>query len=133
VWGWTYLPSPVAAGMVREVAEIFVETYLQLIFQQPLVEPGTAEHQLAQPVDETFVLVHEGFVTELHEVLSEGAHGVVEGAGGDQLHEVGALVVVERTRIYEVELHRGRLDPLCEIHVVESEAEASELEDVILT
>jgi hypothetical protein len=119
------------AGMVGEAATLLVEPHVELLIEETLVEPCPPEHQLPQPVDETLVLVHEGFVPEAYKVFPQSTHWEMEGTGGDQLHKIGALVVVEAAGFHEVKLRRRRLDTLREINGVEAEAKTTELKDVV--
>ena len=97
-----------------------------------MVEPGAAEHELAEPVDERLA-VHEGQALPVaHEVAPELAARIVDQAVGGQLDEVLGLLLVELVVVDETELVRGRGHALAEVVRVEAEAEAEELDhDVV--
>ena len=79
---------------VDERARLVVERHLQLPFDEAQIEPGAAEHQLAQPVHEALTVECEHLVAALKKILAQRADRELDAAARDQLHQVGALVLV---------------------------------------
>src|SRR5215210_1217516 len=117
---------------IGEVRLRIVPRDLQQPLLDALVEPGAAEDQLPQPVDEGLA-AHERDVLPLpDEVLPEPAARLRDASVGGQLDEVARLVVVELVPCDQPELDAGRGDPLLEVGRVEAEPVAQELDLVVL-
>ena len=117
---------------VGELGGVLVPGDLEQALLHAVVEPGAAEHELAQPVDERLAVDEREALPVAHEVPPEGAARLVDPPLGGELDEVGGLVLVEVVRLDEAELDRGRGDPLLEVVGVEAEAVAEELDDVVV-
>jgi hypothetical protein len=124
-------PRPVPRGEVGELPVLILERDLELAFYEPQVQPGAAEHQLAEPVHQAFAVQGEDIVDMLEQVLAERADGKLDDPARDQLHEVGALVVAEQPGFHKAKLHRSHLHSLSEIDAVEPVAETAEFQDVV--
>ncbi len=97
-----------------------------------MVEPGAAEDQLAEPVDERLAL-HERYPLPVpEEVDAEAALRLDDAAVGDEFDEIGGLVLVEVVRVDERELDRGGGDALLEVLGVELEPVPEELDDEVV-
>ena len=90
-----------------------------------------AEHQLAEPVHQAFAMKGEDILAVLEQVLAERADREFDDSAGNQLHQVGALVVAEQAGLHETKLHRRHLHSLSEVNAVESVTEAAEFQDVV--
>jgi hypothetical protein len=97
-----------------------------------LVEPGPAEDEFPQPVDERLTVDESQYLPVPDQVAAETAPGLVDAAVGRQLDEVGRLVVVQIVVLDEPELDRGRRHALLEIGRVESKSVTKELDHVVL-
>jgi hypothetical protein len=97
-----------------------------------MVEPGAAEDELAQPVDQRLPLQQADALPVPHEVTPQRAARLRYAAVGGELDEIGGLLVIEVVRLDHPEPHRGARDPLFEIERVEAEAVAEELDHVVL-
>ena len=96
--------APAAARVaVGEVRLVVVPGDLEQAFLDAVVEPGAAEDELAQPVDERLALHERELLPVANEVAAERAPGLPDPPAGGQLDQVGRLVVVEL-----VCLQRGR-------------------------
>ena len=71
-------------------------------------------------------------IAALQQILAQRTHGELDGARGGQLHEVGALVVLQRPWFDEPEFFGRHLGTLGEVDAVVAVPEAAELKDVIL-
>jgi hypothetical protein len=121
----------VAIGLnVSEGVGPLVEDDVELAFLDPLVEPGAAEDESADPVDEALVGAADELEPVRVDVLAEGRGRFADLAVDGELDEVVELLGVEPGG-REVELHGGLLDALGEVGLVECEAELSVLENVV--
>jgi single-stranded-DNA-specific exonuclease len=117
---------------VAELGYLVVPVHLEQVVLDALIEPGAAEDELPQPVDERLV-VHEGQPFPVaDEVAAELAPRLGDDPVRGELHEVGGLVRVEFPRLDEAEPHGRGVDPLLEVDDVEAEAVAKELDDEIV-
>ncbi len=85
-----------------------------------------SDKYVLSPTDAAFSLT-QGIVNH---VRAEGRGGLADLAVDGQLEQVEQLLGLE-TVIHEVELHRGLLDPLGEVLLVEREAKLAVLEHVV--
>ena len=97
-----------------------------------MVEPGAAEDELLQPVDERLALDEGDVLPVANEVAAERAAGLLDRVPLHELDQVGRLVVVELVPSEEAELDGGCRDALLEVVRVEAEAVAEELDDVVV-
>ena len=97
-----------------------------------MIQPGAAEDELPQPVDERLALDERHALPVPHEVAAEAAAGLRDHPVGGKLHEILGLLLVELVPVEQPELHGGGGDALLEIPRVEAETEAEELDDVVL-
>src|ERR1700760_2081811 len=107
-----------------------VEDDVELALLDPLVEPGAAEDEAPDPVDEAAVGGTDEVLPVLVDVFPEGGAGLGDLAADREVEEVVDLLLAQ-SLVDEGELHRGLLDPLGEILLVEREAELSVLQYVI--
>jgi hypothetical protein len=109
---------------------LVVEDELELALLDALVEPGAAENQAAQPVDERpvgrAVQAGPGSV----DVLAQGGGGVDDLAVHREVDQVLALLVLEGS-VDKAEPDGGQLDALGEVTLVEREAQLAVLEHVV--
>ena len=117
---------------VRELAAVLVPGDLEQPLLDAVVEVGTAEDELAQPVDERLPVDERQTLPVPDEVRAERASRLGDAAVGRQLDEVGDLLGVEVVRWDEAELHRRRGHPLLEVLLAEREVVAEELERVVV-
>ena len=97
-----------------------------------MVEPGAAEDELAQPVDERLALQQADALPVPHEIPAERAPRLGDPAVGRELDEIGRLLVVEVVRADQSEPDGSGGDALFEVVGVEAEAVAEELDDVLV-
>ena len=107
-----------------------VEDDVELTLLDPLVEPGTAEDEAPEPVHEAAVGGPDELGPVLVDVLAERRGRLADLAVDGELEQVVELVALEPA-VDEVKLHRGLLDPLSEVMLVEGEAQLPVLEDVV--
>src|SRR5882757_8234885 len=120
-----------AVGLdVTEALGALVEDDVELALLDPLIEPGAAEDEAADPVDEAAVGRTDEVLPVLVDVLTEGGAGLGDLAADREVEKVVELLLAEALAD-EGQLHRGLLDPLGEILLVEREAELSVLQYVI--
>ncbi len=100
---------------VGELGAVVVPDDLEQALLDAVVEPGAAEDELAQPVDERLALDEGDTLPVANEVAAERAAGLVDAALRRQLDEVGRLVVVQLVRLEQPELDGGGGDPLLEV------------------
>src|SRR5262249_45300171 len=117
---------------VHEGVGVHVELDVELALLDALVEPGGAEDEAAQPVDEAAVAGADELGPAVVDVLAEGGRRLLDLAVDAERHEVLELWVVEPPGD-EAELVRGLLAALAEVALVEGEAELSVLEDEVLS
>ncbi len=98
-----------------------------------MIEPGAAEDELPQPVHERLAAEHRDLVPAPVQVATERrARRRREAPGRRELHQIGALVIVQVAGVDELELDCGGRDALGEILRREPEAMTDELEvDVV--
>ena len=94
---------------------MLVPRHLEQAFLDTVVEPGAAEDQLAQPVDERLAVDERDALPVADEVAAERASRLLDPALGRELDEVVRLVVVELVRLDEAELDGRAGDPLLEV------------------
>src|ERR1700742_4988768 len=112
-----------AVGLdVAEGLGALVEDDVELTLLDPLVEPGAAEDEAADPVDEAAVGGTDQVLPVLVDVFAEGGGGLGDLAADREVEEVVDLVLVEPLAD-EFELHGRLLDALREVLLVEGEAE----------
>src|SRR6201989_3216994 len=120
-----------AGGLdVAERLGALVEDDVQLALLDPLVEPGAAEDEAADPVDEAAVGGTDEVLPVLVDVLAEGGAGLGDLAADREVEQVVELLLAQPLAD-EGQLHRGLLDPLGEVLLVEREAELSVLQHVV--
>ena len=97
-----------------------------------VVEPGAAEDELPQPVDERLAADERDALPVAREVAAEPRLGILDHALRGERDEVARLLLVELVRLDEPELDRGGDHALLEVAGVEGEAVAEELDDVVV-
>src|SRR6185295_9346939 len=115
---------------VAEGLRALVEDDIELTLLHPLVEPGAAEDEPAQPVHEAAVCRADQVIPVLVYVLAEARAGLGDLAADGEVEQIVELLGAEAL-VDEAELHRGLLDPLPEVLLVEGEAQLAVLEHVI--
>src|ERR1700760_2634874 len=121
------------AAVRLDVAEglgALVEDDVELTLLDPLVEPGAAEDEPADPVDEAAVGGTDQVLPILVDVFAEGGAGLGDLAADREVEEIVELLLGQPLAD-EVQLHRRLLDALSEVLLVESEAELSVLQHVV--
>src|ERR1700749_572227 len=104
-----------AVGLhVAEGLRALVEDDVELTLLDPLVEPGAAEDEGPDPVDEAAVGGTDQVLPVLVDVLPEGGTGLGDLAAHREGEEVVDLLLGQPLAD-EVQLHRGLLDALCEV------------------
>ena len=122
-----------AAGMlVGELGLDVVPDDLERAALDLVVEPGAAEDELAQPVDERLAADERDALPVAREVAAEPRLGILDQPLRRERDEVARLLLVELVRLDEPELDRRRDHALLEVEGVEGEAEAEELDDVLV-
>src|SRR6201996_7386826 len=120
-----------AVGLdVAEGLGALVEDDVELTLLDPLVEPSAAEDEAADPVDETAVGGTDQVLPVLVDVFAEGGAGLGDLAADREVEQIVDLLLAQPL-VDEGQLHRGLLDPLGKILLVEREAELSVLQYVI--
>src|ERR1700742_352030 len=120
-----------AVGLdVAEGLGALVEDDVELALLDPLVEPGAAEDEAADPVDQAAGGGTDQGLPGLVDVFAEGGAGLGDLAADREVEKVVELVSGEPL-VDEGQLHRRLLDPLGEVFLVEREAELSVLQYVI--
>src|ERR1700709_1163795 len=115
---------------VAESLGALVEDDVELTLLDPLVEPGAAEDEAPDPVDEATVGGTDQVLPVLVDVFPEGRAGLGDLAAHREVEEVVDLLLGQPLAD-EVQLHRRLLDALSEVLLVEREAELSVLQYVI--
>src|SRR5581483_1539065 len=118
---------------VGELGGVVVPGDLEQAFLDAMVEPGAAEDQLAQPVDERFALDEGNALPVPNEIPAERAPRLVDSTFRGQLDQVGRLVVVELVRFQQPELDGGCRHALLEVGPVEAEPVPEKLDDVVVS
>src|SRR5215475_186295 len=120
----------VAAGLeVRELGGRVVPRHVEPAVLDAGIEPGAAEDELAQPVDERLAVHERQPLPVAHQIAPELAARLFDQPVGRELDEVVCLLVVELVVDDQPQPVRGGADALREVGVVEAEAEAEELDD----
>ena len=117
---------------VAELAFLLVPVHLEQALLDAVVEPGAAEDELAEPVDERLSLDERDALPVAHDVPAEVASRLLDPAVGRQLDEVVDLLRIELVAAYQPEPDRRRSDALLEVVGVEAEPIAQELDDVVV-
>ena len=117
---------------VVEVARVLVPAHLEEVFLHSVIEPGTAEDELSEPVHERLAVHERDPLPVADDVVPQQAPRLRDPALGSELDEIGGLLRVEVTGLDEAELHGGGADPLLEVNRVEAEPIAEELDDVLV-
>ena len=117
---------------VAELRLHLVPVHVQQPLLDPVVEPGAAEDELPDPVDERLALHERELLPVADEVPPERAPRLFDPPVGRELDQVARLVVVQVVAVDEPELHGCRGHPLLEILRVEGEPVAEELDHVVL-
>src|SRR4051794_9792600 len=116
---------------VAEGLRAVAEDDVQLALLDPLVQPGGAEHEPAQPVHERAVRRPDDVRPAVVDVLAEAGRRVLHLAVDRQVDEVLELGRLEAPGD-EPELDRRLLDALGEVALVEREAQLPVFEHVVL-
>src|SRR5205814_436626 len=98
--------------VVLEVGVALVERDLELPLLHALVEPGAAEDELLQPVDQRLALDEGDLGPMANEVAAELAAGLLDRVPLGELDQVGRLVAVELVPLQQAELDGGCRDAL---------------------
>ena len=117
---------------VAELAFLLVPVHLEQPFLDAVVEPGAAEDELPEPVDERLALDERELLPVAHEVAAQRAPRLIDPSVGRQLHEVLDLVLVQVVALDEPELDSRRRHALLEVAGVEGEPVPEELDHVVL-
>jgi len=99
--------APAARVAIGELGDLLVPDDLEQSLLDTMVEPGAAEDQLAQPVDERFALDEGDVLPVANEIAAERRAGLFDRVPLDELDQVGRLVVVELVPSDEAELDGG--------------------------
>src|SRR5262249_51461657 len=97
-----------------------------------VIEPGAAEDELAEPVDERLAADERHPLPVAREVAAESRFRLLDHALRGERDEVGGLLLVELVRLDESELHGRGDDALLEIEGVEGEPVPEKLDDVVV-
>ena len=117
---------------VAEIAGVVLPRHVQQSFLDAVVEPGTPEDELAQPVHERLLLDERHVLPVPDEVDPEPAPRVHDPSVGDQLDEICRFVRVQVVGGDELEPHRRSRDTLREVVGAELEAMAEELDHEVV-
>ncbi len=107
-----------------------VEGDVQFAFLDPLVEPGAAEDEPAQPVDETLVAGSGQVLPVMGDVDAQFRARLLDLAGNGQMEQVIELGEGQAGS-HETEPHCGLFDSLAEVPFVEREPEIAVLEHIV--
>src|SRR5262245_34417583 len=97
-----------------------------------VIEPGAAEDELAEPVDERLAADERHPLPVAREVAAEARFRLLDHALRGERDEVGGLLLVELVCLDESELHGRCDDALLEIEGVEGEPVPEKLDDVVV-
>jgi single-stranded-DNA-specific exonuclease len=97
-----------------------------------VVEPRAPEDQFSEPVHERFIPHDCNALPVANEITAELAPRLCDSPVCGQLDEIIGLFFLELAELDEAELHGCRAHPLLEIRLVEAEAVAEELDDVVV-
>src|SRR6185369_7060140 len=123
----------VAVGLdVGEALLVGLEAHVELALLHALVQPGRAEDEPPQPVDQRPIARPDQLGPAVVDVLAQRAGGILDLAVDGEVHEVLELRVVEPAAD-EPELQRGLLAALGEVTLVERESKLSVLEDEVVS
>jgi single-stranded-DNA-specific exonuclease RecJ len=117
---------------IAKLGALLVPIHVQQAELHALIEPGTAEDQLAQPVDERLAVDGRQRLPVPDEIAAELASRLVDPLVGRELDEISGLVLVEIVAFDESELHRRADHAFLEILGVESEPVAEKLDHVVV-
>ncbi len=123
----------ILAAVRLDVAEglgALVEDDVELPLLDALVEPGAAEDEPAQPVDEAAVGGADQLLPVLVDVLAESGAGLGDLAADGEVEEVVELLLAEALGD-EAEFHCRLLDALPEVLLVEGKAQLAVLQNVV--
>src|SRR5918997_1776784 len=112
---------------VPEGVGVLVEDHLELALHHALVEPGAAEDEPADPVDERALRGAVEVAPAVVDVLAQLGLRLVHLAVDREVHEVLALVVAEGA-VHEAELRGRLLHALGEVTLVEREPKLAVLQ-----
>src|SRR5213078_4427759 len=115
---------PAVRVLVGELGVGVVPDDLERAALDLVVEPGAAEDELAQPVDERLAADERDALPVAREVAAEPRFRLLDQALGRERDEIRGLVLVELVRLDEPELHGRADDALLEVERVEAEAVA---------
>src|SRR3954470_15567267 len=90
---------PAARIAVGELRAVLVPDDLEQAFLDAVVEPGAAEDQLAQPVDERLAVDERDPLPVADDVAAEQAARILDPPLGGELDEIGGLVLVQLVRL----------------------------------
>src|SRR3954463_3422701 len=122
-----------AAGLeVGELRGVLVPGDVEPAVLDPMVEPGAAEDELAQPVDERLPVDEREALPMTDEVAAELAPRLLDQAVRGQLDEVFGLLVVQLVVLDEPEAEGRGGHALGEVGGVEAEAKTEELDDDVV-
>jgi hypothetical protein len=107
------------------------EGEVQLALVDPLVEPGAAEDEAAQPVDQRALGRADDLGPAVVDVIAERRGGIEDLPVDSEVHEILQLRVVQAF-VDEAKTQRGLLAALAEVRLVEREAQFSVLEHEVL-
>jgi holliday junction DNA helicase RuvB len=113
---------------VAEIGHAVVPRDLEEVLLHAVIEPGAAEDQLAQPVDQRLVADQRDAFPVPNQVSAQRAARLGDVAVGRQLDQIGGLFLLQLARLDEAELDRGGVDALLEVDGVETEAVSEELD-----
>jgi hypothetical protein len=108
-----------------------LEAHVELAFLDALVQPGGAEDEPPQPVDQRAVAGADELGPAVVDVLAQCAGRVLDLAIDGEVHQVLELRVVQAAA-HEPELQRGLLAALAEITLVERESQLSVFQDEVV-
>ena len=117
---------------VAELRLDLVPVHVQQPLLDAVVEPGAAEDELPQPVDERLALHERELLPVADEIAAERAPRLLDAPVRGKLDEIVDLVLVQVVALDEPELDRGGGHALLEVVGVEGEPVAEELDHVVL-
>src|SRR5215218_160376 len=86
---------------VGELAVAVVPVHLEQPFLDAMVEPGAAEDELAEPVDERLAPNERELLPVAHELPPQRASRLLDDPVRSELDEIGGLVLVEVVALHE--------------------------------
>ena len=118
---------------VAEVAGVVDPRHVEQALLDAVVEPGAAEDELAQPVDERLAVLERDALPVADEVEAEPAPRIVDPAVGDELDQVGGLLLVDVVRRDRARAARRRRSRAPRSRRGELEPVAEELDDEVVS